>query len=271
MRVAKDMKYNNRAGWGIGLSLIVFFVVLLPSIALAYTAVTYSLPNSFTVGTLMAISDDSKPVAATVGSNYIGVVTGQTNNSVEIADSGIVHIFVLKNDSRSITNGSKIGISPVAGIAALSQGGEAQIGVANENITASSSRWKTIAIKMDNETLKRDVQVALVEVSLSRCDCTLGNYGGLIGSVQLAACSIVGHSVALWQVVLAVILGVGGFVFAFGLILVSNRKGILSIERTPMDRKSILSGMWGVSAISIAVMIAGLIAAYLIIKIGGIR
>ncbi len=261
------MGYNNRAGWVTGLLLAVFFVVGLSSAALAYTATSYNLPNSFAIGNLMAIDDNGQPIVAVTGSNYIGVVTRQTDNSVDIADDGIVQVFVLKSDSGSIDSGSKIGFSSVAGMAALLQDGSTQIGIANESITDSSSKWKTVTIKMSDGTLKDDAKVALITVRLTKGDSVSNALVGLIGSAQRAAENIVGHNVALWQVIFAAVLGIGGLILAFGLIFISSRAGIMSIGRNPMASKVILHGMWRVSAMSIAVMMAGLIAAYLILKV----
>lgn len=266
------MRCNSRAGWVTGLLLAASLVVALPSITLAYTATVYSSSKTFTVGTLMAINNSGQPVPAIAGSNYVGVVTKQSDASVEIADSGIVQVFVAKDDTGIIKSGSKIGFSSVAGIGALLNTSSTQIGVANENVDASSSKWETITIKMNDDAAEQNIRVALVEVRLAKGDGvgSANSSGELIGTVQRAAENIVGHSVALWQIVFAAILGIGGLILAFGLIFSSGREGIMSIGRNPMASKVILHGMWRVSITSIAIMMAGLLFAYLILKVGSV-
>jgi hypothetical protein len=263
------MKHKIRILWSIIL-LVIVSVVSAPSIVFAYSATEYHTSQSFSIGTLIALDNKEQPIAATTGDNYIGIVTSQSNGEVVVAYSGVIPVYVSDRDE-SIANGSKIGLSTIAGVGTLWQSNSEQIGVATESIGSASSKWQTVAATTNGGKSQNNIKVAQIMVRLTQTSNTTNNFASaLVGTLQQAASGLAGHSVALWQIVVAALVGIGGLILAFGLVISSGHQSLLSLGRNPMASKVILRGMWRIVATSITIMLVGIFLAYIILKVGSV-
>ena len=249
------------------LSLIIA-LLLVPGIARAYMATQYATDTDFSLGTVIAFDSDGKPVTALFNTfNYVGVVSGKGQGTIDVANSGTVNVLVSDADG-SVVAGSHIGLSIYAGIGTLWQTDRKMIGIVVKTIDATSSDWHPVKIK-DKSGAERTIRIAQVPVQLIQ-DTGTGSSagGGLVGSIQQVANNLVGHSVAIWQVIASLITGLGSLILAFGLLFSSGRESFLSLGRNPLASKVILRGMWRIVAVSITIMVLGLAITYLILRLG---
>jgi hypothetical protein len=260
----KVLKYSIRPVLFMVLSMVLLTFCTVPT-AFAYTATVYHTSQSFSVGTLIALNSNEQPIAAVNGNDCIGTVISQSKSGIEVAGSGVVPVFV-SNPNGVIKSGDKIGLSSIAGVGVLWQTSETQIGVATESISSSSSKWQTVSATTHNGTIKENIKVAKMMVRLTSGSNTATSE--ITGTLQQAAAGLVGHSVALWQIVIAGLVGIGGLILAFGLVLSSGHESLSSLGRNPMASKVILKGMWRIVATSITVMLVGILLAYLVLKVG---
>lgn len=138
------------------LALIIALVLTPPALASAYAATVYQNTKPLAVGSLAVLDHANQPTAASDNTGFSGVVTGQTKTTaetsakttIELADSGLVTIFVCDNDG-AITSGDRIVLSPFAGVGTRYAGSGTPIGVATESLPASSPRWQaTTAVSL---------------------------------------------------------------------------------------------------------------------------
>ncbi len=266
------MKYgvkNIRLVSFVSLSLMII-LSFSPSIAGAYMATQYSTSADFSVGNLVAFDASGQPVLASlVTSDYSGVVSSKSKGSIDIANSGTVNVLVSDVDG-PIKSGSRIGVSAFAGIGTILQSGRTMVGIALESIDGGASNlWQTIKVSNGSTNSSSTVRIAQVLVQLSQDSGNSQSSGtGLVNSIQQAANNLVGHSVAIWQVIAALVIGLGSLILAFGLLFSSGRESFLSLGRNPLASDVILHGMWRILAVSVVIMLLGLTITYFILKVG---
>lgn len=244
-----------------------FALPVLPGVAMAYTATEYQSDKSFAAGTLIALNTSGLPVAAVSGDDYVGVTTKDSDNTLQVAYTGQVSAFVSDSDGE-IKNGTRLGLSSIAGVSTAWQADTTRVGVTTEGISSTSPKWQTLSSRTASGETK-NVRVARVLVRLGQGSGTTTTNGGAVAMLQKAASALVGKSVALWQVIAAMVVGMGGLVLAFGLLYSSGRQSFVSLGRNPLASKVILKGMWRIVAASSLIMLGGIGAAFLILKVGG--
>ena len=243
-------------------------VLATPVLASAYAATVYQTTKPLAVGSLTVLDHTNQPVAASENTGFSGVVTKQTKTTVDVADSGLVAIFVCDNDG-AITSGDRIVLSPFVGVGARYHGSGTPIGVATESLPSSSSRWQaTNAVRTTDGATK--VRIAHLTIRLVTSGVTTAPAEkGVVASLQRIANGLAGHPVAIWQLMAAFVVGLGGLILAFGLLLSSGRASFLALGRNPLASSAILKGMWRIVGVSLGVLLAGVTIAYVILKVGG--
>jgi hypothetical protein len=247
----------------LAITIAIFGVVVLAgsTTVRAYTASQYTTTKTWATGTVIALDDNGKLLAASLATkNYIGVVTNQTDNQVEIARSGIVSLLVSDRNG-AVKDGTPVALSDVAGVGAAWSAGRIQVGVAR-------------GLPVNGQTMtigSTSVKVASVEVQLTDAGkgAAATSSSGLGGLLQQVASGVVGHAVDTWRVVAALILGLSGLVLSFGLLLVSSRESFFSLGRNPSAGGAIMKGLWRMAGVAIVVMCLSLGGAFLVMKVGG--
>ena len=261
------MKNKKLLGLSFAILLSIACLFVAPNVALAYTATVYTTNNAPAVGTLVGFDHGNQIIPATPQTGFIGAITKQTATTAEVADSGYATVFVSDDNGADISAGDKISLSTIAGVGVRYETDSVQVGIANENISASSSLWHATTTSRTNSTAK--LRVASLSVRLvtgGAAPATIDT--SFMGSLQRVADSLAGHSVALWQLIASVSVGLGSLILAFGLLLSAARQSFTSIGRNPLASAVILRGMWRIVAVGIAIMLAGILTAYIILKVG---
>lgn len=264
----KHSSYRGQIARLISLSLIVV-LLMVPSVARAYMATEYTTNTNFPVGTLIALDNRGAPAAASLStSNYVGSVMSKGQGKIDIANTGTVTLFVSDADG-PIVLGSRIGLSAIAGVGTLYQIGRPLVGIAMKGGSDIAAKDWTSAQAQTDDGSRRTVQIAQFPVQLIQdTGSSKAIDVGLMGIIQQAANNLVGHTVSLWQVIASLIIGLGSLILAFGMLVSSGRESFLSLGRNPMASRVILRGMWQLVAVSITVMLLGLVMAYLILRLG---
>ncbi|HET6622757.1 MAG TPA: hypothetical protein VFG56_02370 [Candidatus Saccharimonadales bacterium] len=252
--------------WGIGYLMLCFFatVLLVPS-ASAYRATEYQIDQDWQVGSLVALDDEGQPILASLGNqNYIGVVVSNSDGSVQIADEASSIPMLVSRQTGDIKAGQRLGLSSVAGVAVKWQPGSPLIAVAKQ----SAEDWQTSQVVSDDGR-SEEVSLSLVNVQLIKASgANQAGDSSYMNAIQSAANQIAGHSVAIWQISVALVLGLGGLILSLGLLFISSRESFFSIGRNPLAGNTIMGGLWKMSAVSVVIMLISLSSAYLILRIG---
>ena len=252
---------------GVVTSLITVFL-LGSQIALAYVATEYDTTTDIPIGTLVSFDSQGKVMRSSpVSTTYIGVVTAVNGGKIAVANSGTVRVFV-SDITGPIQNGTRIGTSDLAGVATAWREGHQLVGTVVAPIDGSSSGWQTVATKAADGT-SRTARVALATVELTQSTNSAQSGTDTFGSaLQKVADIIAGRSVALWRIITALIVGLAGILVAFGLLLSAGRGSFMALGRNPLAGTVILRGMWRVVVVSIGVILAGIVLAYLLLRVG---
>lgn len=238
--------------------------LLLSSVASAYTATEYPTAREWQLGMVAALGENSSPIPASLRTlNYVGVVTGVEEGTVEVANSGLVDVLVTDRDG-SIRQGDKIGISSVAGIANIWSPGQIVVGV----VKKSPSSWQTIRLAGDD---KSDTTIRVASVPVQILDESSGlseSSNAFLYMLQRTGNGVAGKPIDLWRIITALLIGLGGLIMSFGLLFISSRESFFSMGRNPMAGKMIMHGLWKMIGLSVLIMCATLGVSYSILRLG---
>lgn len=243
--------------------LLGLFTLFLSSQAKAYSAVEYPIAKGSVWQVGMLVSVNSKGVtthSSTTNDNYIGVVSAVAEASIEVATSGTVQVLVT-DEAGPVEKGHELYVSRIAGIATR-ESGVTTIGVVGEEPTA----WSPARLHSSD---KGSIQIGVAQVQL------LDQSGGstfasnpFLATLQKTGNGVAGHTVDMWRIITAFILGVGGIILSFGLLFISSRESFFSMGRNPMASTIIMRGLWKIVVLSVIIMCICLGAAYTILRVG---
>ncbi|HET7629863.1 MAG TPA: hypothetical protein VFK03_00650 [Candidatus Saccharimonadales bacterium] len=261
----KWLKQNGSVGW-IGSLLCLLTVASLPAAALAYRATEYSTDHSWHDGSVVALDSQGQLVlASSANANYVGVVVKSDSDSVQVADEASSIPMLVSRQAGDIKAGERLGLSGLAGVAVKWQPGSPLLAVAKQ---APKDWQSTDIVTADGQSGK--ASLALINVQLLKAGATAGqtDRSSYMSAVERTANQIAGHSVAVWQISLALVLGLAGIVLSVGLLFISSRESFFSIGRNPLAGNTIMSSLWKMSAVSVVILMISLTSAYLILRVG---
>jgi len=194
-------------------------------------------------------------------------LTGRTSTAqVYVATSGRYNVLV-SNQNGGISVGDYISISSLNGIGMKADSGEAIIlGRAAADFTGTSNVVSTTTLKgVSGDT----VSIGSIPVDINvggNPDLGHGS-GNLPGFLQVAGNTIASKPVSAPRVYLSLAVLLVTALIAGGLLYSGVRGSIISIGRNPLARKSITRGLIQVVLTSIIVLILGLFAVYLLLRL----
>lgn len=243
--------------------LLGLFMTFLSPQAKAYSAVEYPTARGSVWQVGMLVSVNSKGVtthSSTTNDNYIGIVSAVDETSIEVATSGTVQVLVT-DEAGPVKKGSELYVSRIAGIA-TSEGGVTTVGVVSEEpVTWSPAQLRS----SDKQTVRIGVaQVQLIDQSGGSAFAS----NPFLATLQKTGNGVAGHTVDMWRIITALILGVGGIILSFGLLFISSRESFFSMGRNPMASTIIMRGLWKIVMLSVIIMCICLGAAYTILRVG---
>lgn len=262
---------HNLTRWSVAIaSVLLAFAILASAAVHAYIAQTYETEQEFRTGTLVALTGgDVTTLTSENASDYLGVVAVQEEGSVEVANSGATYVLVSDLDGE-INRGDTVAISRLTGIATLWRPGTPAIGTALETLSSESRDYQQRSAILSDGTTQQ-VNVARIEVQLDESAGGEGNGGGssiIPSALQLAAERIAGQPLPTWRILLALAVGFIGLLIASILLFSSARGSFFSLGRNPLAGAVILKGLWKMVTTSIIVLTAGLVLAYIIVRVG---
>lgn len=255
-----NIKYSTAYGW-YAVAIVTATLLLSSVTAAAYIATEYRTDEDMTVGSLVALGADGGIVPASVdSSNYMGVVTAQGEDAVEVATSGVVPVLVSDRQGE-VKVGDRIGLSDIAGVAAKWLGGNSSVGIAKTD----PKNWHEIDVASEDGTSQK-IRVASVGTQLIKDEGSSQSGNPFMGALQRTADGLAGKPVATWRVIAALLIGLGGVVLSFTLLFASSRQSFFSLGRNPLASGAIMGGLWRVAVVSVIIIGASLATAYLIVR-----
>lgn len=240
--------------------------MVLPSRAQAYRATEYRIDQDWAIGSVIAIDDHGQPTLASLTNrNFIGVVVRRDAHTVQITDDASSAPVLVSQVNGGVQSGDQLGLSTVAGVAAKWQAGSPLVAIAKQ----APAHWQVASVKQSNGQTQT-ISLALIDAQLLQVGGGASSNGeaAYISAVQKAANQVAGHSVAVWQISLALVLGLAGIVLSVGLLFISSRESFFSIGRNPLAGDTIMSSLWKMSGVAVVILLVSLTSAYLILKVG---
>lgn len=262
----KWLEQNGNVRWTHCLLLAFMLVLIWPAKSSAYRATEYRIDQNWPTGSVVAVDDQGKLVLASLqNQNYVGVVAEHDTQAVQVADEASSIPVLVSQNGGDIKAGDRLGLSAVAGVATKWQPGMPLIAVAKQEPT----KWESTTSQLDNGQPQK-VSLALIDAQLLQAvGSSQSGESAYMGTVQKAANQLAGHSVAVWQISLALVLGLAGIVLSVGLLFIASRESFFSIGRNPLAGNTIMSSLWKMSGVSVVILLVSLTSAYLILRIGG--
>lgn len=244
----------------------------------AVVSQSYQADQKLEVGTLVSrdTMSASKVIKAdsTNRSNVTGVVVAQdesfvsyneAGSTVPVATSGVV-VINLSTINGDIVAGDQLTVSPIAGFAMKASSTGKVIGRARSDF---SKQTNGAQIRDVTDSKGKAVQVAIgqVQINVQLSDWALTGVPNnpLVDNLQTAASQLVGKEVSPSNaMVAALILGLA--ILVSGIVLFSSvSSSIHSLGRNPLSHTVIRRSLTQVILIVVALLIASVLAAYLII------
>lgn len=263
--------------------LFLLLTVALVSLALstashAITSISqsYSAKDTLPLGSIVSLENNSSDqviaaatsnvdslfgVVINANSSLLSLSNGQANQ-VQVATSGTARLLV-SNINGSISRGDHITASPISGVGMKATGNVRIIGIAQGDITTTSSDKQSYT---DKDGVKHDVLLgevpALINVSyyFKEPDKTI-----IPSAIQNIANSLAGRPVNTLPII------VSAAIFLIILIIVSSiiysmiRSSIISVGRNPMSQSAVYRNLIQMSGLVIVILAVGLISIYLVL------
>jgi hypothetical protein len=260
---------------GISLSGLLLFIVYSP---LTFAQSSSTIAQSFKIsgakddivtGALVSAQSGEKAVKlATLSTTnqLVGVIDNnplvslsEGDQQIEVVLSGTTNVLV-SDINGVIKSGDKIAVSPVAGVGMKATNDGQIVGTAQGSFSTATTR--SVA---DQNGKYHDIHLGYVRAQIGVATYQAPNSSFLPPFIQGAANAIAGQSVSLIRVLICSALLVLGFTAVVILVYTSARSAMTSLGRNPLASHAIRRGLYQVSAISIVIVAAVLLASYLIL------
>lgn len=244
----------------------------------AVVSQSYQADQQLEAGTLVARDGLNTDKVIKADSNNRANVTGvviaqdesfvsysQAGSTVPVATSGVVVVNV-STINGDLAAGDQLTVSPIAGFAMRAASSGKVIG---RVISDFSNRTNGAQIREVNDSKGTPIQVAIgqVQVSIQLSDWAPAGVPNnpLVDNLQTAASQLVGKEVSPSNAMIAALI-LGLAILVSGIVLFSSVSSSMhSLGRNPLSHSVIRRSLTQVILIVIALLIASIIAAYLII------
>lgn len=261
------MRYTQHIAWFAIMSLLAVLFSCV-NLASAYVGSEYTTMDDLPVGTLVALGSGGELTRASLMvPTYIGVVADAVDTKVVVAKSGTVEAYVSNIDG-PIRAGTRVGLSAYSGVGTAWREDRQLVGVVAED-AGDTIKWRETNVQGVSGDPSTQIDIAKVPILLTQnANNKQSGVSGFAGTIQQTAYIIAGHSVALWRIIIALVVGAGSLILAFSLLISTGRGSFLSIGRNPLASSTILKGMWRIVFASAGIMVVGILIAYFILRSG---
>jgi hypothetical protein len=245
---------------------------------------TYNADSSVQQGMIVQLKDkapnDVVPLTATSTGKILGIVIPNTNVAIVLSPTTITKQQVLvattgkfsvlvSNQNGPIKVGDYLSISALAGVAMKAGIGQPQvIGKAAGNFTGTANVLGAINLK---DQLGKDTKVAIgritIDISIAHNPLDQKTVDLLPAFMVNLAQSVANKSVSVARIyVSSVILFVVTIVTAV-MLYSGVRSGMIAVGRNPLSKKSIIGSLIQTVFAGLIILIVGVLAVYLILKL----
>ena len=271
----------------IGAALTVFGVGFMVPAALAATASTENVANSYgTDGTVrqgmivgLQPGSTSKVIALERSnmSQMLGVVISASDAPITISgETSVAQVYVVtsgqykvlvSNQNGPIHSGDYISVSSLNGVGMKAESSDATVlGKAAADFTGSGQGVSTTQLKNNGGITPVAIGLLTVNIGIGSNPAVSRN-GSLPGFLQTSSNSIAGKPVAAARIYLSLaVLALTAFM-AGSLMYSGVRNTIVSIGRNPLAKRTITKGLMQIVLVSIIIFIVGLFAVYLLLRL----
>jgi hypothetical protein len=255
------------------------FLLVLPVLTFAATADisrSFKTADPIAEGAIVS-ADRSKPgyvlLANETEGQPLGVVTTASNSliainqqadGVQVAVGGraVVLVSTLNGD---IHTGDLIAPSLIngVGVRATKQNSKV-IGVAQQDFTAKTTGAKTQTVRLaDNTEAQVTVGSLAMVIAIGASVGNADTKSGLSGWVS----SLMGNQVSMWQLALAAVIALVGFIALIVLVYGAITSGISAVGRNPLAKPTIFEALSQVMAMVSLIALSSVSLMYLVLRI----
>lgn len=243
---------------------------------------SYSAQQRLDRGTIVALGDDNQLIVATAQSSkqVLGVVvdhnslptrvdSGDVKNQTYVASTGTFPMLV-STQNGVIEPGDYVTLSAISGVAMLADSeqemvvGRAQIGFAGQ-----ANRLSQVDLKdASGQVIKKaDLGIVPVTIEIAKNPNTKSTKTALPDFLERIGQQIAEKTVSPVRMYLSVAIAGISLIIALTILVAGVRQSILSIGRNPLSKRSIIFALVQVILTSFIILIIGLFAVYLLLRL----
>lgn len=192
---------------------------------------------------------------------FISISTA--NKEVQVVSNGMTSVLV-SDINGSIEVGDKITASPIAGVGMLATVNSQVVGTAQASFNSSKGQVRTVT---DKSGASRTVHIGSMPLQVSVAYYQVPSSSFLPPFIQNLANSVAGRPVSLLRIILCGFLMLFGFIYIGILVYASVRSAVVALGRNPLAAHDIRRSLIQMGIISVVILGATLLAAYLILAV----
>lgn len=200
-----------------------------------------------------------------VAANSTLLTVDATGTSVQVATGGLANAYV-DDLGGAIQKGDPITVSPLNGVGMKATVPTRVVGIAQSDFSSLTNR-QTKQIT-DKQGQSKTTQVGLLPILVSVGSYQPSSYSGVssvVRGVQSAASNLAGHSISAVRAMAAFGVVVLAIILAIVILYASVTGSIRSIGRNPLAKKSVLRSLAQVIIAVSIIVLAALVAVYVIV------
>lgn len=199
----------------------------------------------------------------------VTISNGDLDNETFVAASGTYNVLV-STEGGTISSGDYVTLSSVNGVAMKAGTEEATVfGRSNASFDGKSSTLGTSTLKEKNGKSNKTVAIGVIPVTIDikKNPNEKSTTANLPDVLQRVGVAIAEKEVSPIRIYLSLAITAISLIAAIAVLYSGVRSGVISIGRNPMSKKSIFRALLEVILTSAMILIIGLFAVYLLLKL----
>lgn len=199
----------------------------------------------------------------------VTISNGDLENETFVAASGTYNVLV-STEGGTINSGDYVTLSSVNGVAMKAGTEEATVfGRANGTFDGKSATLGTSTLKEKNGKANKTVAIGIIPVTIDikKNPNEKSTTANLPDVLQRVGVAIAEKEVSPIRIYLSLAITAISLIAAIAVLYSGVRSGVISIGRNPMSKKSIFRALLEVILTSAMILIIGLFAVYLLLKL----
>lgn len=246
------------------------------------TVQSFSADKRLDRGTVVTLDDNQKitPASPEADRQVFGVVVDTNSLSIHVSKRNIknetfaassgVYPMLVSNQNGNITSGDYVALSSITGVAMAADTEQPMIiGRAQGNFDGQSNRLsRTDLLDIDGKVVQKvDIGLVPVTIAIEKNPNVKSTKADVPEFLERIGQQIAEKKVSPIRIYLSVAITGISLIIALAILVTGVRQSIVSIGRNPLSKKSIFAALIQVILTSFIILIIGLFAVYLLLRL----